>query len=201
MQAFTAPAPADPDIANDSLTARISVLVGLFPTRRAAAAAGGISVDQVGRYMVGVNAAPFPVLARLAAAQGVSLDWLATGRGPMRREPGTPPAGLPGQEVWGLFPSEVPGWFRPVPMAVRLPPMPGLPEGEVVAVMVPDDSLRGEGVRGGHVCYCAAGSQPFAGDLVLVRREDGLVALLPAERVPAGRHPLVAPVMVVRRKW
>lgn len=201
MQPFAVSAPDnDDEPTGRELAARIAMLVGLFPTRRAAAAVGGVSVDQVGRYMAGVNAAPFPVLARLAAAQRVSLDWLATGRGRMRggAEAAVPAQGL---EVWGLSPSGEPGWSHAVPLSVRLPPVPGLSAAETVAVLVPDDSLRGEGVRSGHVCYCAVGSPPFAGDLVLARRADRLAALLPADRLPPGALPLVAPVVMVRRKW
>lgn len=185
----------------DGLAARVALLVGLFPTRRAAAAAAGVSTDQVGRYVAGQNAAPFPVMARMAAAQGVSLDWLATGTGEMRPRP-RPPGPDAGVTVWSLQPSAEPGWYRPLPLAVRLPQPPGLLAAETVAVLTPDGTLVGEGLHAGFVCYCSAGSPPLAGDLLLARRPDGLAALLaPGDARWGGPYPLLAPVVLVGRRW
>lgn len=62
---------------------RLGTVISLYPTKKAAADMAGISPDQLTRYVKGQNAAPFEVLARLAGAKGVSLDWLATGEGTM----------------------------------------------------------------------------------------------------------------------
>ena len=54
----------------------IKTLIESFPTRDAAAAAGGVSTDQIHRYMRGENEPRFDVVARMALAAGVSLDGL-----------------------------------------------------------------------------------------------------------------------------
>lgn len=65
----------------------------LYRTKKEAADTADISPDQLARYIKGQSAASFGVLARIAAAKGVSLDWLATGEGAMRpSEDGPKPA-------------------------------------------------------------------------------------------------------------
>ncbi|SBV90485.1 putative Phage repressor [uncultured Alphaproteobacteria bacterium] len=46
----------------------------------------GVSPDQLARYIKGQSSPPFEVLAKLAIAKGVSLDWVATGTGAMRHD-------------------------------------------------------------------------------------------------------------------
>lgn len=46
----------------------------------------GVVPEQVSKWRDGKARAPFWALAALSAETGVSLDWLATGAGPMRRE-------------------------------------------------------------------------------------------------------------------
>lgn len=65
------------------LAARIASIVQLYGSRAAAAEAAGVSRDQISRYIQGRSGAGFDALARLAKGRGVSLDWLATGTGPM----------------------------------------------------------------------------------------------------------------------
>ena len=65
---------------------RISVVANLFRTRQEAAEAADISTNQLARYIKGANSAAFPVLARLAVAKGIDLNWLATGDGQMIRD-------------------------------------------------------------------------------------------------------------------
>ena len=66
---------------------RLLLVLECFPSRRAASSIAGISVDQLHAYVKGRNVPPFLVVARLAMAARVSLDWLATGEGAMRPEP------------------------------------------------------------------------------------------------------------------
>lgn len=56
---------------------RLHEVVMRLGTQRQAARAGGISVDSLARYLRGKNHPPFPVVARMAKAAGISLDWLA----------------------------------------------------------------------------------------------------------------------------
>lgn len=65
---------------------RLGVLLELFANRTEAAAAAGVGVDQLARYVRGASQPPLDVMARLCEVRSVSLDWLATGKG--RMQPG-----------------------------------------------------------------------------------------------------------------
>ncbi|MQX36861.1 hypothetical protein [Roseospira navarrensis] len=65
-------------------------------------------------YVRGTSRAPFDALAGLAAGVGVSLDWLATGEGPMRRDRGAAEAAQ----------SQSQGQTHAQPTAVPSPPVP-----------------------------------------------------------------------------
>lgn len=202
----------------DALIGRVDRLLSLFPTRRAAAVAGGVSTDQIARYAGGRSAPPFPVLARLAEAVDVSLDWVALGTGTMLRANRAEIAG-PGLAVAGLRPRPGTGdWYERTALAVRLPAHPGLAAEATLIVMVPDDRLRGDGIGAGHACYCVAGLPPLPDDVVYVEQADGSAALrrlvasgdgavtlagavgIP-ERLALARVTRLAPVVLVRRKW
>lgn len=83
----------------------------------------GVSPDQLARYVKGQNAAPFEVLARLAGAKGVSLDWLATGRGPMRPEAepaAQPPAASADPDLYGRVLEQVAAVYKECGYGVSL---------------------------------------------------------------------------------
>lgn len=65
---------------------RISAIINAYPSKTAAARAAGVTVEQLSRYVKGVNRAPFDTIFRLCAPIGVSLDWVATGRPPPATE-------------------------------------------------------------------------------------------------------------------
>jgi len=65
------------------LGTRINAIVLLYQFKRDAAEACGVSVEQLKRYVRGISAPPFDVLARLAAGKSINLNWLATGEGGM----------------------------------------------------------------------------------------------------------------------
>jgi hypothetical protein len=201
---------------HDALVGRIGRLLGLYPTRRAAAMAGGVSTDQIARYAMGRSAAPFPVLARLAEGVDVSLDWVALGTGPMLRAgraDAVSPVGLP---VLGLRDIGA-RWYEAAPLTVRVAAQPGLPADRTLAVMAPDDRLKDDGVGAGHICYCVAGLPPLPDDIIYLERADRRVALrrflgLSGQRLrtagPEGEEALaleavaqLAPVVLIRRKW
>ena len=209
---------AAPARGQEPMVGRVDRLLSLFPTRRAAAVAGGVSTDQIARYASGRSAAPFPVLARLAEAVDVSLDWVALGTGTMLRANRTEIAG-PGLAVAGLRPRTGAGdWYERTALAVRLPAHPGLAVEDTLIVMVPDDRLRGDGIGAGHACYCVAGLPPLPDDVVYVEQANGSAALrrlvasgdgavtlarggaMP-ETLALGQVTRLAPVVLVRRKW
>lgn len=75
---------AAPDAPEEGgFTERLAAVVRLFASRAEAAAAAGVSPDQLRRYLLGRSAASFRSMTALTVACGVNLDWLATGRGPM----------------------------------------------------------------------------------------------------------------------
>ncbi len=66
------------------LTDRIFKVLSLFSDRKIASEVSGKSADMLWAYTKGRNSPPFDVLARLALAKGVDLNWLATGKAAIR---------------------------------------------------------------------------------------------------------------------
>lgn len=67
------------------LATRLLSVCELFDTRQLAADAAGVHVDSIYKYLRGASAPTFEVMAKLCSAKGISLDWLASGDGPMYR--------------------------------------------------------------------------------------------------------------------
>jgi hypothetical protein len=61
-----------------------------FDNRSAAAAIADVTPEHLASYIGGRAKPPFELVARLAEARNVSLDWLATGFGPRARAAETP---------------------------------------------------------------------------------------------------------------
>ncbi|MCG8993251.1 helix-turn-helix transcriptional regulator [Laribacter hongkongensis] len=64
---------------------RIALVADSYGTRTEAAAAAGVSVISLRRYITEEQSPPFLVLANLAIPKGISLEWLATGEGAMKK--------------------------------------------------------------------------------------------------------------------
>ncbi|MDN3517148.1 hypothetical protein QWY84_05950 [Aquisalimonas lutea] len=62
---------------------RIKFAVDQFKTRSKAATAADVSTDMLYRYMRGDSPPGFQAIAGLAKNSGVSLDWIAFGKGPV----------------------------------------------------------------------------------------------------------------------
>jgi len=60
---------------------RLRWVLDSFENRGEAAAAAGVGANQLARYLRGEADPPWPVITRLAAEKGVSLNWLANGEG------------------------------------------------------------------------------------------------------------------------
>lgn len=69
---------------------RIEAVADRYGSRMSAASYCGISTDTLRRWTKEDVVPSFDAMARLAHGVGVSMDWLATGKGPMLA--GTPPA-------------------------------------------------------------------------------------------------------------
>lgn len=70
---------------DSGIETRISEVVGLFDTKKAAALAAGVGLSTLHRWIAGEGMPAFDSLAALASAKGVSLDWIAAGKGEMRQ--------------------------------------------------------------------------------------------------------------------
>lgn len=64
---------------------RVTQMLDLLPTRKKAAEITRKNPDTITAWSKGEQLSTFDSLAELAAATGVSLDWVATGAGPMMR--------------------------------------------------------------------------------------------------------------------
>lgn len=73
-----------PAVFRTELGERIRWLLNLFGSRALAAEIAGVTPEHLASYIAGRAKPPFELVARLAQAKGVSLDWLASGAG----EPG-----------------------------------------------------------------------------------------------------------------
>ncbi len=68
---------------NTGIGTRVAAIADLYESRRQAAVTAEVGVSTLQRW-IGDEASPaFDSVARLALAKGVSLDWVATGDGPM----------------------------------------------------------------------------------------------------------------------
>ncbi|TLP70779.1 helix-turn-helix transcriptional regulator [Pseudomonas nitroreducens] len=63
---------------------RIGAVADLYVSRKAAAAAAGVSLSTLQRWIAEEGAPAFDSLAKLAYGNGASLDWIATGQGSMQ---------------------------------------------------------------------------------------------------------------------
>lgn len=210
----------------EGFATRLSRVLDLYPTRRAAAAAAQVSTDQLARYVQSRSAPPFEVMARLAQPHAVSLDWLAFGEGAMHLDR----AGAEveqGLTVFGLSATGEAGWYRPTALGVRLPHASGLRPEETKAVLACDDALRPEGIRAGFICYASRAVELLEGDVCYLERGDGAAGLrrfdgregngfrlswyappdgdgrqaLTTDLLPETRVARLYPVVKVRRKW
>ena len=72
------------DDAKKRLLFRMTAVVDRLGSRKYAAEVAGVSPDMLAKYLDGSSRPRFDSMAKLALTGGVSLDWLATGEGPMR---------------------------------------------------------------------------------------------------------------------
>lgn len=77
------------------LATRVAAIIDSFSSRKSAAEAAGVSEDVVYDYVKARALPPLPALVNWAKATGFSLDWLATGQGPMRLDYGLTAQQLP----------------------------------------------------------------------------------------------------------
>ena len=70
----------------EGIPERVAQLLDMFDGREEAAQVAGVSTTQLRRWMAGTaEKAGLASIRRLCEAKDISLDWLSTGEGPMRR--------------------------------------------------------------------------------------------------------------------
>jgi len=75
--------PKKVSLADTGIETRIAAVANLYETRKQAALTAGVAMSSLSRWIAGEGMPAFDSLAALAAARGVSLDWIATGQGEM----------------------------------------------------------------------------------------------------------------------
>jgi transcriptional regulator with XRE-family HTH domain len=162
---------------------RLRHIADTFPTRRDAAAAAGISTDQLTRYLRGENQPTFQAMQKLCLAAGMSLLWLASGSGGREAQNDNSylstadftqgPRALP---VLNLAESGQIGWFDATALAVST--TLDIPDPHAFAVGAQGLSLVPEGIQPGFLCICSPLLKPLPRDAVYVRRTDGRCTLM-----------------------
>lgn len=89
---------------------RLAALINDFPSRADAAKVAGVVPDQLARYVRGAASPAFETVVKMAEARGVSLDWIATGKGRMKPD-GDETGELQMVPVWNVVASSGPGSY------------------------------------------------------------------------------------------
>ena len=149
---------------------RLREIADQFPSRKKAAAAADVSLDQLQRYLRGDNAPSFFAVARLCHAQNYSLDWLGVGGShkfynhPLH-ENDTRLA------IAGMAECGVKGWYNEViwdnDIEIKID------DPDAFAIIAHGDSMVPEGIQQGHVCICSPQAKPRIGDIIFIKRKDG----------------------------
>lgn len=203
---------------------RLRIVMDRLGTRREAAEIAGVSLDAVIRYLRGENQPGFTVISRLCEAAGISMRWLANGEGPMETHETLESTSARGIPVMGFGESAEKGWFNSQQFSMQV--TLDLPDPKAFATSVQGQSLIPEGILPGFLCICSPMLKPVSGDVVHLRRADGLCSLrifvaqekdwlvlkaftdkddkglqrVYEERVKASTISEIAPVVLVRRK-
>jgi hypothetical protein len=156
---------------------RLRLVADALGTRREAAEIGGVSLDAIIRYLRGENQPGFLIISRMCEAAGYSMHWLATGKEPMQlRDLKSPPPPLSrGVPVTGFAESKEEGWYNSQPSAVQT--SLDMVDPAAFAAVVHGQGLIPEGIHPGFLCVCSPMLNPLQGDIVHLRRKDGLCAL------------------------
>lgn len=154
---------------------RLRIVMDRLGTRREAADIAGVSLDAVIRYLRGENQPGFLVISRLTEAAGVSMHWLSHGQGPMENNVLHEASSVRGIPVAGFAESKDAGWYTPQSSSMQI--TLDLPDPNAFAATVHGQNLIPEGIQPGFMCICSPMLKPVSGDIVHLRRNDGLCTL------------------------
>jgi len=154
---------------------RLRVVADRLGTRREAAEIAGVTLDAIIRHLRGDNQPSFQSVSRLCEAAGISMHWLATGEGPEELtdvEAANESAGLP---VTGFAETKEQGWYTS--RISRSQTSLDLPDSKAFATVVNGQALVPEGIHPGFLCICSPAAKAVKGDIVHLRRHDGLCTM------------------------
>lgn len=154
-------------------TSRLRYTLDLLGTRREAADVAGVSLDAITRYLRGDNQPGFLTISKICDAAGVSMHWLATGDGQSEKQNAFQT--IRGIPLAGMSEAKDTGWFNPQQSSVQT--TLDLPDPKAFATLVNGQSLIPEGIQPGFVCICSPMMGHAPGDIVHLRRQDGLCTL------------------------
>ena len=154
---------------------RLRLMLDRLGTRQQAADIAGITVDAVIRYLRGGNQPSFTTISKLSEAANVSMHWLYKGEGPVNLTEISPQNSVRGIPVNGFGESRDEGWYNPQASSMQM--TLDLPDPNAFATMVHGQNLIPEGVQPGFLCICSPMLKPVSGDIIHLRRYDGLCAL------------------------
>jgi len=160
---------------NNDFTSRLRLMIDRLGTRQQAADIAGVTVDAVIRYLRGGNQPGFIAISKMAEASEVSMHWLYHGNGPMEIGGISPQSSVRGIPVNGFAESKDEGWYNP--QASSMQTTLDLPDPKAFATMVHGQNLIPEGLQPGFLCICSPMLKPVPGDIIHLRRNDGLCAL------------------------
>lgn len=163
------------DLSPPDFAERLRVVIDCFNTRREAAETAGVSLDAIIRYLRGENQPGFGVVARLCHAAEISMHWLATGEGARNIHETLPNHSALGIPVIGLAETDQTGWYQAQPS--RIQTTLDLPDPKAFATVVHGQALIPEGLQPGFLCVCSPMLRPVMGDIIHLRRHDGLCAI------------------------
>ena len=167
---------------------RVTDTVALIGSQKLAARVARVSVSQLKRYMAGARL-PLDVAVALAREAPVLLEWIATGRGPMRVgisdasgavagiiegrvEAPSAQWGLSSMSVVGLAECGLKGWYQEGVMAVRAARPGDLQDPDAFAVIATGTSMQPAGILNGFLCFCSPRDSHSTGDAVFIETTD-----------------------------
>jgi hypothetical protein len=155
---------------------RLRLVIDALGTRREAAEIAGVSLDAVVRYLRGENQPGFLIVGRLCEAAKMSMHWLATGQGkPALNDNKDPLPIASGFPVLGFAETKETGWYAPQNSTLQT--TLDMNDPNAFATVVHGQGLIPEGLQPGFMCICSPMMKPLAGDIVHLKRFDGLCAL------------------------
>lgn len=154
---------------------RLRVVADRLGTRREAAEIAGVTLDAIIRHLRGDNQPSFQSVSRLCEAAGVSMHWLATGDGPQELAEFAASNESPGLPVIGFAEGTEAGWYQAQPSRVHT--TLDLPDPKAFAIVAYGEEMIPEGIQPGFLCICSPTAKAAKGDIVHLRRHDGLCAL------------------------